>query len=615
MSLPGGIRIRIVLVLVGIVAGALGTAYLIVVPSLERRLVDARLDQLEHARRAARAVALRGHAPLAGTRRELRGRDQRTRRRVRRPFDEPPGARRRSRTRRRRTRATSPTTRSRSPRSTSGDVERGRVLQGGADYANVAVPLDDEAVVLFQAPLADSLATVRLVASDCCSRLRSRSSSRSSSGSRPRECSRTGSCGSRRRPSGSRAETSTHRSSITATTRSASSRARSTACACSSRSSTTRARSSSRTRRTSCGRRSSRSAGSSSCSRDEELDEETRRGFIETMQGQVQRLAKLSTDLLDLSRVDAGQLSVAARAGRPRSVVRMLAGELEHLATSTEHELRRDIDGDVWCLGDEERVLQIGRALATNALMHTPAGTQVTLRARRSGGPRELVVEDDGPGIPPTQQDAVFDRFYRVEGGMASGSGLGLAIARELARLMDGDVIARVGGGADGVHVELPGEPAPDEPGGRFHVKTFRAGASTSRGRGADYDLRVSRDRWTISPMSTRRRRPDGRRRRKAALAPPCPVARAACGWRPRRRADAPRAAEGRRARDGAARRDHGGEAHGRPHPAVPPAAADARRRAARSWATASSRSRRRRRRRRRPASRWRRSSQRRSPR
>ena len=46
MSLPGGIRVRIVLVLVGIVAGALGTAYMIVVPSLERRLVDARLDQL-----------------------------------------------------------------------------------------------------------------------------------------------------------------------------------------------------------------------------------------------------------------------------------------------------------------------------------------------------------------------------------------------------------------------------------------------------------------------------------------------------------------------------------------------------------------------------------------
>ena len=53
---------------------------------------------------------------------------------------------------------------------------------------------------------------------------------------------------------------------------------------------------------------------------------------------------------------------------------------------------------------------------------------------------RAALVEDDGPGIPPNQGNAVFGRFYRVEGGMASGSGLGLSIARELARLMGGDV-------------------------------------------------------------------------------------------------------------------------------------------------------------------------------
>ena len=60
---------------------------------------------------------------------------------------------------------------------------------------------------------------------------------------------------------------------------------------------------------------------------DEELDEETRRGFIETMQGQVQRLAKLSTDLLDLSRVDAGQLTVVHEPVDLAGVVQMLAGE------------------------------------------------------------------------------------------------------------------------------------------------------------------------------------------------------------------------------------------------------------------------------------------------
>ncbi len=168
---------------------------------------------------------------------------------------------------------------------------------------------------------------------------------------------------------------------------------------------------------------------------DEDLDEETRRGFIETMQGQVQRLTKLSTDLLDLSRVDAGQLRVVREPVDLGSVVQMLAGEIEHLATSSGHELRTDIAEGVWCIGDDARILQIGRALATNAITHTPRGTTVTLRARRRGDRAELLVEDDGPGIPQSQRDAVFGRFYRVEGGMASGSGLGLSIARELARL------------------------------------------------------------------------------------------------------------------------------------------------------------------------------------
>jgi len=196
---------------------------------------------------------------------------------------------------------------------------------------------------------------------------------------------------------------------------------------------------------------------------DEELDDETRRGFIETMQGQVQRLGKLSTDLLDLSRVDAGQLTVVREPVDVGGVVQMLAGELGHLAVSTGHELRTAIEDDVWCLGDDGRILQIGRALAVNALTHTPSGTRVTLRARRRGERAELAVEDDGPGIPTTQRDAVFARFYRVEGGMASGSGLGLAIAREIARIMDGDVRLDSVAQPTVFTLDLPGEAVPPD--------------------------------------------------------------------------------------------------------------------------------------------------------
>jgi len=144
-------------------------------------------------------------------------------------------------------------------------------------------------------------------------------------------------------------------------------------------------------------------------------------------------------------------------------VVQMLAGELGHLAVSTGHELRTAIEDDVWCLGDDGRILQIGRALAVNALTHTPSGTRVTLRARRRGERAELAVEDDGPGIPTTQRDAVFARFYRVEGGMASGSGLGLAIAREIARIMDGDVRLDSVAQPTVFTLDLPGEAVPPD--------------------------------------------------------------------------------------------------------------------------------------------------------
>jgi signal transduction histidine kinase len=75
----------------------------------------------------------------------------------------------------------------------------------------------------------------------------------------------------------------------------------------------------------------------------------------------------------------------------------------------------------------------------------------------------ELVVEDDGPGIPTSQRDAVFSRFYRVEGGMASGSGLGLAIAREIARVMGGDVRLDSEARPTSFALDLPGEPVPPD--------------------------------------------------------------------------------------------------------------------------------------------------------
>ena len=439
MRLPGGIRTRIAIVLVGIVAGALGTAYLIVVPSLERRLVDARLDQLEdtgtslarsfpqdrlvwqdrveayavvtNARVAAFDVLSKNQPALAVVA------DSRTR--SSRDVAEDPVALRAL---------------------ASGTPARGRVVHADGEYAAVAIPVGTQAVLLFQAPLADSLATVRLVRerlllATAFALVLALVLGLTAAGMLANRLLRLEAAAERIAAGDFDAPIVDYGDDEIGELARAFDRMRVQLAQLDNARKEFVANASHelRTPLFSLG-------GFLELLADEELDEETRNGFIETMRGQVERLARLSVDLLDLSRVDAGQLRVASEPIDLGAVAQALAEELGHLAASAGQTLRTRTDRDVWCVGDEASVLQIGRALVTNAMTHTPAGTGVVVKVTRRGERSELAVEDDGPGIPTTEREAIFARFYRIDGGKASGSGLGLAIARELARLMGGDV-------------------------------------------------------------------------------------------------------------------------------------------------------------------------------
>lgn len=461
MRLPGGIRIRIALVLMGIVAGALGTAYLIVVPSLERRLVDARLDQLEKlavplarslpedtllwqdkvedfsARTNARVVAfdvLSTSKPAVAS-----VADSRTRTR---------GA------------ATDSVARD---ALVTGKVERARVIDANGDNAYVAVPLDADAVVLFQAPLADSLATVRLVEqrlllATVFALVLALVLGLTAAGMLANRLLRLETAAERIAGGDFGAPIVDRGNDEIGELADAFDRMRVQLAQLDNARKAFVANASHelRTPLFSLG-------GFLELLADEDLDDETRRGFVETMQGQLQRLTKLSADLLDLSRVDAGQLRVLREPVDLTEAVQLLAGEIAHLATSTGHLLETDAGTGVWASGDAGRVLQIGRALLTNAVVHTPAGTRVVIRSRRSGERAELSVVDNGPGIPAQHEEAVFGRFYRVDGGMASGSGLGLAIAREIARLMGGSVRLDSGRDPTVFTLDLPAEIAADQ--------------------------------------------------------------------------------------------------------------------------------------------------------
>ena len=168
--------------------------------------------------------------------------------------------------------------------------------------------------------------------------------------------------------------------------------------------------------------------------RDEDLDEGTRREFLATMSEQVDRLSKLATELLDLSKADAGRLRVERSVVDLDEIADAVVDEFTGLAVSGDRPLSFSGDGRVRVLADEQRVLQVARTLVENALVHTPPGTHVEVRTVDGA----LEVVDNGPGIPAQHAEHVFERFYRVEGLRASGSGLGLAIARELALAMGG---------------------------------------------------------------------------------------------------------------------------------------------------------------------------------
>src|SRR5581483_2193617 len=93
--------------------------------------------------------------------------------------------------------------------------------------------------------------------------------------------------------------------------------------------------------------------------------------------------------------------------------------------------------------------------LIENALRHTPPGTRVHASVESSGGDVVLVVEDDGPGVPPEIRDRIFDRFVRSGGDAGGGSGLGLAIVRSVAEAHGGTVRLLTPASGRGARFEL----------------------------------------------------------------------------------------------------------------------------------------------------------------
>jgi two-component system OmpR family sensor kinase len=170
---------------------------------------------------------------------------------------------------------------------------------------------------------------------------------------------------------------------------------------------------------------------------DEMLDEDTRQQFLTQVREQVERLGKLATQLLDLTRLESGSVELAPITTDLGVLARAVGAEFA--PALARHETNLDLhipDEPIRVMCDPERVAQLLRILIDNALAHTPAGTEVVVTATdaHNGTGARLVVRDSGPGIPEDALERVFEPFYSADG--VRGAGLGLAIARELAGRM-----------------------------------------------------------------------------------------------------------------------------------------------------------------------------------
>jgi signal transduction histidine kinase len=189
---------------------------------------------------------------------------------------------------------------------------------------------------------------------------------------------------------------------------------------------------------------------------DEELDEETRAQFLAQLRGQVARMRKLATELLDLSRLESGSLELRPEPTDVGQLARDIAGEFTPAASAHDAELEVRLQREpieVEC--DPERVAQVMRILLDNALVHTPSGTTIVVSAAREDGHVTLEVADSGLGIRHQTMPHIFEPFFTSADG-ARGAGLGLAIARELAERMDGRLTVRSVPGETAFKLTLP---------------------------------------------------------------------------------------------------------------------------------------------------------------
>ena len=152
-------------------------------------------------------------------------------------------------------------------------------------------------------------------------------------------------------------------------------------------------------------------------------------------------------DLLDLVRIDAGQISFERKPVHLKALLSNAVEKMRLRAQENGVRLEDRIPALPIVIGDGDRLVQVFTNLIDNAIKHTPDGGVVVLRAGVSQGWVSIHIDDTGPGIPAEDLSRIFERFYQVDkarrGGQGRGVGLGLAISQQIVEAHQGRIVAQ----------------------------------------------------------------------------------------------------------------------------------------------------------------------------
>jgi signal transduction histidine kinase len=171
------------------------------------------------------------------------------------------------------------------------------------------------------------------------------------------------------------------------------------------------------------------------------LPEERRREQIRAIKRAAERMNRLIQDLLDISRIEAGRLSIALSRQQVPALMEEAREMLQPLADERDIRLWIDVPPDTPAIrADHDRFLQVLSNVAGNAIKFTPEEGEVRLSATAGSGVVVFTVTDTGPGIPHDQIPYIFDRFWQGTRTVQKGAGLGLAIARAIVEAHGGRI-------------------------------------------------------------------------------------------------------------------------------------------------------------------------------